>query len=514
MGRTLAAPGDVLDQVRPWPAEPAKTKLTRLEILALVGFILLASGARFGSRDYELRETVASWARFGNRAPGPSETVASDGAAYNPETNRWRVMATPRLAGRSHPAAVWTGKEMLVWGGLSDEGYLDDGAAYNPKTDRWTPLPPSHLSARSQALAAWTGREFLIFGGHTREFGGRPEKGEISNSASDGAAYDPVKGIWRKLQPSDLPMDTPDSPAVWTGRELIVIVPGGERASDRPDEISKGAAYNPKTNRWADLPPIPLKKLLSPAAVWTGEEMVIVSQSGFVAYCPRTKKWRTLLDLNPLRLPEEYPPVAVWTGEELLIWVWAEGDGQSAGAAYNPTTNIWRVVNDSSLGGRIYPTVVWTSTEMIAWGGQSLTSASISTPGAAYVDDGAAYNPAADRWESMPSLPLRKHKGRAFPAGVFTGEEMLVWGGAFRFGMPQPREEPAKVLIGEGKISPVRRWQLFAWKKAYEWVCAEIKEPGAVRGREECLPPRRVGSPGLFLGGGKREVPWDYPVRD
>ncbi|MGH2731348.1 MAG: hypothetical protein ACRDJG_00060, partial [Actinomycetota bacterium] len=62
--------------------------------------------------------------------------------------------------------------------------------------------------------------------------------------------------------------------------------------------------------------------------------------------------------------------------------------------------------------------------------------------------------------------------------------------------------------------SPVRRWQLFAWKKAYEWVCTEIKEPGAVRGKEACLPPRLVDPSGLFLGGGKREVPWDYPGRD
>ena len=35
--------------------------------------------------------------------------------------------------------AVWTGSEMIVWGGFdSGTSYLNTGGRYNPSTDSWT----------------------------------------------------------------------------------------------------------------------------------------------------------------------------------------------------------------------------------------------------------------------------------------------------------------------------------------------------------------------------------------
>jgi hypothetical protein len=41
----------------------------------------------------------------------------SDGAAYNALINSWRSLPVPLLQGRHHHTALWTGSEMIVWGG-------------------------------------------------------------------------------------------------------------------------------------------------------------------------------------------------------------------------------------------------------------------------------------------------------------------------------------------------------------------------------------------------------------
>ena len=72
-------------------------------------------------------------------------------------------------------AAVWTGSEMIIWGGsyetnlssLCNNPIFNNGACYNPITDQWRPLstngapPPSR-----QAVAVWTGTEMIVWGGY------------------------------------------------------------------------------------------------------------------------------------------------------------------------------------------------------------------------------------------------------------------------------------------------------------------------------------------------------------
>jgi hypothetical protein len=55
---------------------------------------------------------------------------------------------------------------MIVWGGFREGGgTLADGARYNPTTDTWTPLAPAPLEGRADPTAVWTGREMIVFGG-------------------------------------------------------------------------------------------------------------------------------------------------------------------------------------------------------------------------------------------------------------------------------------------------------------------------------------------------------------
>src|SRR5450432_4172668 len=53
--------------------------------------------------------------------------------------------------------AVWTGSEMIVWGG-DDGPFLGDGGRFNPVTNVWSALPITGApSARSHHSAVWTG---------------------------------------------------------------------------------------------------------------------------------------------------------------------------------------------------------------------------------------------------------------------------------------------------------------------------------------------------------------------
>ena len=79
-----------------------------------------------------------------------------------PSTDSWTATSTMNApAARSSHTAVWTGTQMIIWGGyvLSSEGELNTGGLYNPNTNTWAGvIPPTRLlpgtSIRRYGLAA------------------------------------------------------------------------------------------------------------------------------------------------------------------------------------------------------------------------------------------------------------------------------------------------------------------------------------------------------------------------
>ena len=47
----------------------------------------------------------------------------------------------------SYHTAVWTGSEMIVWGGVMLAAYLNTGGRYNPSTDSWTATSTTNAPA-------------------------------------------------------------------------------------------------------------------------------------------------------------------------------------------------------------------------------------------------------------------------------------------------------------------------------------------------------------------------------
>jgi N-acetylneuraminic acid mutarotase len=89
------------------------------------------------------------------------------GGRYNPGTDSWTASSTTNApTARNKHTAVWTGSEMIVWGGnvaFSDE--VNTVGRYNPGTDSWTATSNTNApTARSEHSAVWTDSEMIVWG--------------------------------------------------------------------------------------------------------------------------------------------------------------------------------------------------------------------------------------------------------------------------------------------------------------------------------------------------------------
>jgi hypothetical protein len=247
------------------------------------------------------------------------DEVHRDGAAFDPASGTWRRLAPGPLSARSGAAAVWTGEEVLIWGG----DHAGDGAAYDPGEDEWRTLPAAPLPPRTPVGAVWTGREMIVWGSVSR-----------AASVVEGAAYDPAVDRWRKFPPAPFALN--EATAAWTGDELIVFGARLDGNNWSDTEHARGAAFDPATDEWRVLPPYPFSPQAS-TAVWTGNELIVWDyELRAAAYDPARNEWRPLPKL-PLDFSECYPDGALGDG---LVLAWHCGEAVLLDLA----TDSWRPV--------------------------------------------------------------------------------------------------------------------------------------------------------------------------
>jgi hypothetical protein len=120
-------------------------------------------------------------ATTGYRLPTISDAV---GGCIDDSWIATSVMNVP-LARIEH-TAVWTGGEMIVWGGVDDAiNYLNTGGKYDPATDSWTATSTTNApTPRIAHTAVWAGSEMIVWGGFD---------GTLANT---GARYNPATNSW------------------------------------------------------------------------------------------------------------------------------------------------------------------------------------------------------------------------------------------------------------------------------------------------------------------------------
>src|SRR5438876_650610 len=156
---------------------------------------------------------------WGGAGCGFASCDLNTGGRYNPATDSWTATSTTNAPhGRSEPTAVWTGSEMIVWGGIFYDGinnYLNTGGRYNPGTDSWTATSTTNApDRRFRHTAVWTGSEMTVCGGYNYD------------SLSTAGRYTPGTDSWTATSTTNAPAGREYHTAVWTGSEMIVW--GGE----------------------------------------------------------------------------------------------------------------------------------------------------------------------------------------------------------------------------------------------------------------------------------------------
>jgi hypothetical protein len=146
--------------------------------------------------------------------PGP---FIQDATAQQLAAGQWQPLPAGPIAGRTGAAVAWTGRQLIVWGG-SDSKFVrafNTGAGYDPRTGGWQELPPAPegqtLIASDWQRSVWTGRELLVWGGYTPV---DPQRHPRLFKPAQGLAYDPVRRAWRRLPPTPIPPPQQSTPPV------------------------------------------------------------------------------------------------------------------------------------------------------------------------------------------------------------------------------------------------------------------------------------------------------------
>jgi N-acetylneuraminic acid mutarotase len=200
------------------------------------------------------------WA--GNGGCG-SQCNLNNGGKYNPITDSWTATSWVNApAARWSHRAVWTGSEMIVWGGTDSVNYLQTGGRYNATTDTWVPTSLVNVPiGRDYYTAVWTASEMIVWGGVDETF----------NDTNTGGRYNPSTDSWVATNTNNAPSPRDSHIAVWTGTEMIIW--GG---GDPTGQLNTGARYNTATGVWTPTTTTnPPEARENHTVVWTGGQMIV-----------------------------------------------------------------------------------------------------------------------------------------------------------------------------------------------------------------------------------------------
>ena len=231
---------------------------------------------------------------------------------YDPATGNWRELALmPAIA--SHAGAVALNGKIYVVGGFTSNihvGAVDRVFEYDPATDMWKALAPLSaprgapgvvvLDGKIHAIGGrdpqlrtvsthevydaaankWTGAASLpiprdhlgiaVVGGKIHVFGGR--LGPTPERSGRHDVYDQATDTWTNAAP----LLTPRSAGVSFVQNGRIVYAGGEcKDPQTGTTFNEAEVYDPATNRWTALPPLPAGRHAG-AAVSVGDQAYVI----------------------------------------------------------------------------------------------------------------------------------------------------------------------------------------------------------------------------------------------
>lgn len=255
---------------------------------------------------------------------------------------------------------------------------------YDPASNKWTKRDPMPLPSHHVALAEYRG-DIYMFGGFVYPRSAPPAWDPIDNAWK----YDPTTDRWKALAP--MPEKRGAAVAAAVGDKIYVIggasmPPGSQEKGITPmsPQVCLGTVdeYDPASNTWRQRAPMPTPRNHAAVGVVNGKIYVIGGRVGaaFIGVA------------SDVSVVEEYDPATNTWG---------------APRARMPTTR--SALTAGVYDGRIY----------IA-GGEYQDPRMMATFRAF-----EAYDPATNTWETLPSLPVARHG----LAGGMIGSHFHVVGG-------------------------------------------------------------------------------------
>lgn len=321
---------------------------------------------------------------FGGDLPNAYKSY-NDAYLYNPETNRWRKAAANNLlSNRRSCITMWTGEEVIVWGG---SGELNDGAAYNPTSNTWRSISSNPYGDGWYWSTYNLGESFLLISGNGKNActynyntdmwsqndcgfrGNTPDELAIVNTGSEIIVYGaekPKNGViwdYRSNSYSPVPLrsnmaDEGDNEAIWTGRGLFLLNNDAAYMYFPSDDYKK-VEFNPTRGTFIDsrdgttYPTVELN-----GNTWMAENLNFMPDAGVARYyeddANKNSLYGLLYDWNTAkkacptgwRLPSD----AEWI--ELISY--AGGERYSARSLVANAPYINKVPGDNSTGFSIY----------------------------------------------------------------------------------------------------------------------------------------------------------------
>ena len=338
------------------------------------------------------------WGGTGSNNNYPACFGLNDGALYDPVAQTWSPVSTTNApsARCEHASAIDTvNGNVYIWGGLNDDGsgassagsYVTTGAIYSVAGNSWTTmsLAGSPPGVRGWQMGAGPGSwwdsvnsRFVVWGGYNT--GGNP--------LQTGAIFNPAGPSWTTIATANEPPGGDEFAHAYDSTNGVIYIWGGFTPAGYSGAATTGSFLNAATNTWTVMPN---------AAVTPAGRAEI---SG------------------------------AWTGTDFVIWGGQDSGGtyQTNGYIYVPGTgwnnNIASTITGTPSGHTDFGFVPISGSRIFMWGG--------SNSGGNPTIDGGVLNVStvtAPTWVHVPSTLPNTPDGRYAPGVIWTGSEIVLWGG-------------------------------------------------------------------------------------
>lgn len=274
---------------------------------------------------------------FSGNHPGP---VIADTFRYDTVTDTWS--SGPSLpAPRGSGGAARLGRNLHYFGGVSTDKEVSLGDHFVLDLDNlaagWSaatamPVPRNHLGSTD-------------FGGRAYAIGGQFRHSNNPEDVDWVHAYDPATQAWTELEPLPFPRSHFE-PGTFSMNGKVVIA-GGRANTLGHLSVPDVTAYDPFTDTWQSLPPLP-EALIAPVAKAFADR-VLISSGGVTAVSPDVATYTRLQSAalgNELRINAGGTPFLSQSGGE----EWCVDLGAVMGRSYrNPAVTSITGTEDDEL---------------------------------------------------------------------------------------------------------------------------------------------------------------------